>query len=87
MEELIFYSSLGGSGVAGLAVVLWKAGVISLNGNGKNGVMLEKLSHLESSQDKIADAMMKQTVILEVQKDNGSKMVDLQEKLIEKLIK
>lgn len=87
LAQLILFAGLA---VAGIVMGLQKMGLLKINGSKNNGgsnlgVMMEKLRHLETTQDKLADAMLQQTLILEGQKNNTKKLADLQEKILDKL--
>ena len=84
LAQLVLFAGLA---IAGIVIGLQKMGLLKSNGSKGNGlgVVMEKLGRLERIQDKLADAMLKQTLILEGQKNNTEKLADLQEKILDKL--
>jgi hypothetical protein len=84
LAQLVLFAGLA---IAGIVIGLQKMGLLKINGSKGNGlgVMMEKLRNLEKTQDKLATAMLQQTLILEGQKNNTKKLADLQEKILDKL--
>ena len=86
-EILGLIGSAGGG--AGILIVLYKLGILKVNGNGGNVVINEKLAHIENTNDRVADILGDQTTILKTQKEminyKLDQVVKLQEKCLDKL--
>lgn len=85
VTDILGWLGTAGGG-AGVLVVLYKLGFIKVNGN---GAMKEKLTHIETTQERVADILIDQTIILKTQKEITSNKLDqvikLQEKCLDKL--
>ena len=85
VTEILGWLGSAGGGAAGL-VILYKLGFIKVNGN---GAMKEKLTHIETTQERVADILIDQTIILKTQKEVTNNKLDqvikLQEKCLDKL--
>ena len=88
ITEILGWLGTAGGG-AGVLVVLYKLGILKVNGNGSNVVINEKLTHIETTQERVADILVDQTIILKTQKEVTNTKLDqvirLQEKCLDKL--